>query len=305
MPGATCGFGRLFTRCVCVLVVLATCEKLWPSLSAQNLPDRDANPRQASAFYLGINIAVTTISALVQGRHNDASIERTLLAGVTGGTLMYAGQRIVGTGEPALRLAGVQAVAVGANVTRNVVAGVPPVSNLTLPVFPFYLTIQPAEPRVRLRLSTGAIVGIVSMSGHGRKFELAQSLYSGALVFSQDGQQVHCYDWDGDTCVTARVAQHQLGSVAYATDPQPSSRQRVLAHEFGHVTQDVRDVVLNAVPMSDYALGNSGGVGRFLARYIVIDAFLPLMAASELLGPPSFDHACRNRVVSTNARRMR
>jgi hypothetical protein len=132
------------------------------------------------------------------------------------------------------------------------------------------------------------------MSGHGRKLELAQSLYSGALVFSQNGEQLHCYDWDGDTCVIARVAQHQIGSVAYATQPHPAVRERILAHEFGHITQDVRDVVLNAVPMSDYALSHSGSVGRFLSNYIVIDAFLPLMAASDVLGPPGFDYACRN-----------
>jgi hypothetical protein len=275
-------------------VVLVACERLWPSLSAQNLPDRDLHARPASVFYLGINIAVATISAFVHGRHNDASIERTLLAGAAGGTLMYAGQRMVGTREPALRLAGVQTVAVGANVARNVASGARPVSSLTLPLFPFYLTIQPGQPRVRLRLSTAAVVGIINLSGHGRKFEFTQSLYSGALVFSQNGHQVHCYDWDGDTCMIARVAEHQIGSVAYATDPRPSNPERVLAHEFGHITQDVRDVVLNAVPMSDYVLGNSGSVGRFLANYIVIDVFLPLMAASDILGPPSFDHACRN-----------
>jgi hypothetical protein len=252
----------------------------------------DEQAQSAPAFYIGINIAVATISAWANGPTDHKSIVRALEGGVIGGTLMYVGQQIIRTREPALRFLGVQTVALGANLARNIGSGVAPTATLVLPLLPFYLTVQPKQRHVQLRVSAAALVGIANMSAHGRKLDMLQSLYSGALVFSQAGAQIHCYDWDGDTCLRARVAEHRIGSIAYAQDPQPLSQRAVIAHELGHVTQDVRDLLLYAVPVSDFVLRNSGKLGRALADYVVIDAFLPLMAASDIFGPPRFDEAC-------------
>jgi hypothetical protein len=249
--------------------------------------------KPAPVFYWSVNVGITALSAWLQGRGARTSVPRAVLAGAVGGSLMYAGQRVVGSAQPALRLLGVQTVALGANVARNTAQGVPALSDLTFPVFPFYVRVRPhADPAITVRVSTVALVSGIRMGTRYRRWpELGESLVSGGLVFRVPGSDLHCYLEDG-SCLVGRVGEHVFGAVAFAESPDPCSTGLVVAHELGHIAQDARDAVLHAIPASDTVLSRAGAVGRWLSRYLVVDGFLPLMAASWTVGSPPFDAAC-------------
>jgi hypothetical protein len=95
-----------------------------------------------------------------------------------------------------------------------------------------------------------------------------------------DAQEyLYCREHDGVGCVAEVPGQHVFGGVAFAT-----RGEACLSHEFGHVAQDIRDAVLFAVPASDYLLDHAGAPGRWLGRYLVLDAALPLMLVNSAAG---------------------
>jgi hypothetical protein len=252
-------------------------------------------PRPAAGFYWGVDVGVSALSALLRAHEANVSVKRAFLGGLAGGTLMYAGQRLVGTAAPAVRLVGLQTVALGAGIARNVGAGRAAFSDLTFPLFPFYVRIRPGETtRVSVRLSA---LGLISAARMGRAYRrwpsLGESLLGGAPVFTVPAGDIRCDAGGLTDCQIERLGEHSLGAVVYAEHPAPCSSRFVVAHEMGHVAQDVRDVVLFAVPASDLALAHAGRPGRWLSRYLVVDGFLPLMLASRAAGPPAFDEACR------------
>jgi hypothetical protein len=258
-------------------LALSAAVAVSPAVAAQQpggwLADR-------SATYLGVSVGAAMVSAWLQQR-GKPSVPRILAAGLVGGTTIYAGQRLVGTRDRRLRLAGLQLAAVGASMTNNIARHQPPLAELTLPFFPLYLRLN-AEPRLKLRVRVSALAvvsGIRLAATYGRGPHIGQWLASGAPVFAVPGDCLYCREHDGVGCVAEVTGQHVFGGVAYATDGDAC-----LCHEFGHVAQDVRDAVLFAVPASDYALGHTGAAGRWLSKYLVVDLALPLMLVNTGLG---------------------
>jgi hypothetical protein len=89
--------------------------------------------------YWGMNVGAAMVSAWLQNRGDPVSLPRILVAGLAGGTAVYAGQRLVGTHDRRLRLAGLELAAAGASVTGNIARRQAPLAELTLPFFPLYL----------------------------------------------------------------------------------------------------------------------------------------------------------------------
>jgi len=238
------------------------------------LPDR-------SATYWAIDVGAAVSSALLQSHGTEHRVLRVLAAGLAGGTLIYAGQRVIGSHDPRLRLPGLQLAAVGASISGNIARGRRPWSDLTLPLFPFYLRVR-TEPAVsvRVRLSTMAVVSGIRMAAtYHQAPDLLRSLESGAPVFAVPRERLQCCEYSGGSCTVELAGQHVFGAVAYATDGHAC-----LCHEFGHVAQDIRDAVLFAVPLSDLLLSRTGSVGRWLDRYLVLDGALPLMLLNNTVG---------------------
>lgn len=259
---------------------------------------QDARPRaHADApFYWSIDVGTATASALLHGRSRHVPVYRAVLAGVAGGSIMYAGQRMVGSGLPALRFAGLQTVAVGASLTRNLGSGEGPLGELTLPIFPAYLQVRPtSHPHVRVRASAVAIGGIVHTV---REFHVwpdwDESFIAGMPVFRVDRLRLGpCVEYDRfNRCIGGMIGHHVFGAIAYTSSNDVFSGRNVLTHELGHAAQDMRDAVLDAVPVSDAVLGRIPG-GRFLSRFVVLDFALPLSLISRVAGPPPVDPACK------------
>ncbi len=270
---------------------------------ANSLPShaQDARPRPRSdpPFYWGVDVGTATISSWVQGRFGKAGLPRVVLGGLAGGSLMYGGQRLIGTGLPGLRFVGLQTVAVGASVARNVGTGHAPWAELTFPVFPLYVQVRPVRPAgtapVRVRASAVALGGLVHTAREFHRWpDWKESLIAGMPVFSLPTARLDgCAEYDqAGRCIQGVVGHHVFGAVAYATEPEHFTARNVLTHELGHTAQDVRDAVLHAVPASDFVL-NSDPVGRVIARFLVIDVVLPLNILSRAAGPPTSDPGCR------------
>lgn len=256
-----------------------------------------AHVRCAPVFYWGVDVGTATVSGFVQGRTRHVSLRRVIAGGVAGGSLMYAGQRLVGTGEPALRFVGLQSVALGASVARNLGTGRGPLDELTFPVFPLYVQrVRGAEPEWGARLSLVAAAGVVRTV---REFKVwpdwRESLLAGLPVFQVPQSRLGTctsYGPRGE-CLGGMLGHHLLGALVYAGRPEQTTVQDILTHELGHSAQDIRDVVLHAVPASDFVLRRHP-LGRWLARFVVVDVALPLSFASRTVGPPAADPACRD-----------
>jgi hypothetical protein len=258
--------------------------------------DTNSRARSDPPLYWSVDVSTATVSAWLQGRFGKAGVARVLAGGVAGGTLMYGGQRLIGTGLPGLRLVGLQTVATGASVARNMGTGHPPWAELTFPLFPLYLQLRPAaRPHVSVRASLVGIGGIVHTAAEFHQWpDWRESLLAGMPVFAVPTTRLEgCQEYGrAGQCIQAVVGHHVFGAVAYATAPEQFSARNVLTHELGHAAQDVRDAVLHAVPASDFVL-RSDPVGRVLARFLVVDLVLPLNLISRAAGPPTGDPGCR------------
>ncbi len=252
--------------------------------------------RSDPAFYWSVDVGTATLSSWLQGRFGRVGAARALVGGLAGGSLMYGGQRLIGTGRPGLRFAGLQTVALGASVARNLGTGHPPWAELTFPVFPLYVQVHPTgSPHVSVRVSAVAIGGIVHTVHEFHQWpDWSESVLAGMPVFRVPGQKLQgCAEYDGaGRCLEAVVGHHVFGALAYAAGPEHYTPRNVLTHELGHAAQDVRDAVLHAVPASDFVL-RSDPVGRVLARFVVIDVVLPLNVLSHAAGPATSDPGCK------------
>lgn len=260
---------------------------------------QDARPRvRAEApFYWGVNVGTATASALLQGRLHRVPVTRAIVAGLAGGSVMYTGQRLVGTGEPSLRFAGLQTVAFGASLTRNLGTGRGPIDEVTFPIFPAYVQIRPAShPHVTVRASVVAIGGIVHTAREFHRWpDWRQSMLAGMPVFEVDRLRLGpCVQYDRfNRCIGGMIGHHVFGAITFTDRNDVFSGRNVLTHELGHAAQDVRDAVLHAVPVSDDVL-HALPIARTLSRFIVVDLALPLQFVSHLAGPPGVDPACRS-----------
>ena len=244
-----------------------------------------AGPRPV--LFWAVNTVTAMLSGWAQGRRAGAPVHRAAIGGLVGGTLMYAGQRLIGTGKPGLRVAGLETVAAGASVTRNIALGSGPLSDLTFVVFPFYIRMRPrGEDRLSVRLSAAALFSAIHAGiGYRTLPDLRESLLTGAPVFAVDGPVLECLS---PLCTVRVVGRHQFGAIAHATGGDDC-----LCHETIHLAQDIRDALLYAVPAGDLLLQHCGAPGRFLSRFIAVDGFLPLMFLNAGINGGRIDPACR------------
>lgn len=248
--------------------------------------------------YWGVNVLISGATAWLQGRPANEPVRHAIAAGLVGGSAIYAGQLVMTSGERALRLAGIELTAIGASATRNLARGDVPWSELTLPLYPLYFTVRPgSDDVVQVRLSALALGASLYMAGKYRTApDPLESLLTGAAVFPVAGERLHCYEYGRSACVAERLGQHLFGAIAYARDGLACS-----AHELAHLSQHTRDAVLYAVPASDQALGHLGAAGRWLRRFVVVDAFVPISALNltggDLFGCGAF-YECEARALT-------
>lgn len=217
------------------------------------------------------NVAVGAVSAGIRAVIAGEPVWPAVVGGGAGGAVMAAGFVMVGSGNDAMRFAGLQTVALGANVARNVGDGLPWDERLVFPVLPAYVEVRrdPDGGRsVQVRLSVTNVVGVVmAASADGAAWDVRESVLTGAPVFRVDGDRVS----------RGVRAMHRLGAVVYAGD-----HPDLLAEEAVHVGQYHRDSVLHAYTASETIL-RAHGAERVMG-WLSVDVFRPLFAVDVASG---------------------
>ena len=196
---------------------------------------------------------------------------------------MSAGMELIGTESRAARFAGLQLTAVGASVAREADAGGSLLSDVTLPIYPFYVRVQPqaAHPvTARLSAMSAARLLTVMTSASRPRVDWRETLVTGAPVLRSPQWRL-----PSSSCpppCAGSFAQHNAGLVIYSASAGTDyDLQRTLAHESVHLAQQTRDAVLAAIPASDAALERFGPGGRTLSRFLVLDVVMPLRFIDE------------------------
>jgi hypothetical protein len=237
----------------------------------------------AHARFLALNVAIGATASVARAVASGAPIRVALAKGLLGGSLMSAGMELIGTESRAARFAGLQLTAVGASVARNVDAGAPLLSDVTLPIYPFYVRVQPQAPHpVTARLSVMSTARLVTVmtSGSRPRVDWRETLVTGAPILRSPQWRL-----PSSSCPPpcgGSFAQHNAGLVIYSASAGTDyDLQRTLAHESVHLAQQTRDAVLAAIPASDAALERLGTGGRTISRFLVVDVVMPFRFIDE------------------------
>jgi hypothetical protein len=256
------------------------------------------------AFFLGTNVLVGGLSAFANSFFTAEGPDfGTILRGAAGGAITWGGQRLIGTGETALRLPGLEIAALGANVSRNAGERKPVLSDITLPFYPFYLRFRPESGRfVTVRVSAMALAGTAYAMANRDRFQASldwkESVLSGAPVFRSTSSWIYPFASDaapncrhGNGCDGAAAGVHRMGVTWYTTGGRSAAASHeILTHETIHLSQAWRDALLFALPANDAMLRRAGTVGDAITRFAVVDAFLPIAGMNALLAgtlPPT------------------
>jgi hypothetical protein len=239
--------------------------------------------RAAHARFLALNVAIGATASVAHALASGAPVRAALAKGLLGGSLMSGGMELVGTESRAARFAGLQLTAVGASVARNTDAGAGLFSDVTLPIYPFYIRVQPQAPRpvtARLSVMSAARLASVMTGGSRPRIDWTETFATGAPVLRSPKWRL-----PSSSCplpCDGAFAQHNAGVVVYSASAGTDyDLERSLAHESLHLAQQTRDAVLDAIPMSDAALGRLGAGGRLLSRFLVLDVLMPLRVIDE------------------------
>lgn len=247
--------------------------------SAQRV-ERD---QSAHVRYLALNVAIGATASMARAVIAGAPLHTAIAKGLFGGSLMSAGMELIGTESPSARFAGLQLAAVGASVVRNADRGAPLLSDITLPIYPFYVRVRPGASNpvtARVSVMSAARLATVLSSGHRPSVDWGATLATGAPVLRSPRWRL-----PSTTCpfpCEGSFAQHSAGVIVYSASAGTDyDLRRTLAHESLHIAQQTRDALLDAIPASDAALGRLGGTGRSLSRFLVVDLVMPLRAVDE------------------------
>lgn len=276
---------RRLSLCVCALALAVR-----PAAAQQRMIE-------SPGFYFGLNVVVAGASALTHSLlTSDAEPLHAFAKGALGGAVTFGGQQLVATREPALRFAGIQIAAAGSNVARNAGRGVGALSDVILPLPPFYARIRPGHEdpfTVRVSLLGATALGWALLEADRMQAHLdwKETLISGAPVFRSSSSWIYpargqrsaeCLH--GNPCPGGAAGLHWNGVTIYTTGGRTAGASRgILTHELIHLTQVNRDALLHAIPMSDAAMAFVGGPAGQIGRVFVLDAYLPLTGLNQLL----------------------
>jgi hypothetical protein len=253
---------------------------LVPGIASSQALERD---QAAHARYLALNVAIGATASVARAVASGTPVRVALAKGLLGGSLMSGGMELIGTESRSARFAGLQLTAVGASVARNADARAPLWSDITLPLYPFYVRVRPQASRpvtARLSVMSAARLASVMTSGSRPRVDWRETFATGAPVLSSPRWRLPSSSCPAP-CEGA-FAQHNAGVVVYSASAGTDyDLRRSLAHESLHLAQQTRDAVLDAIPMSDAALGRLGSGGRSLSRFLVLDVLMPLRVIDE------------------------
>lgn len=277
-------------------------------LAASPAGAQDGSIYNEPLTYGAINTGLGMLTAGVTAAIGGEPILAAVTGGALGGALNYAGLRMVGTGNPWVRTAGIQTVSIGSSVIRNAGLGDGHLSRFSLFLPPFLVEVAPADGwRVQPRVMVSSVQAIGCFAlGFGDVRVDTEQLRYGTVALQRPGYVV---GHGSGICASSStiptvMALHRSGILLLPDSwLAETTKRKIVAHETVHIAQRAREVVLFSVPISDAALDHVGGRwGAGIARWIVLDFVSPIEHVSGALGrlaPP--EHQWENRYLEREA----
>jgi len=237
-------------------------------------PRTQGRVSDSQAFYAIVNGAIGGVSAAVRAWHGHRSVRSALLGGTAGGLVTYGGMRMIGESTP-LRVPGLMLTGLGASLSRNAGAGVPPLSRVVLPMPLGSLELglgESVHARYRVSASSLLMTSYVALTRpSGASLDIGKSLASLTPVFmTRGGLRVL------GSSEHAAAAGQQFRRVIMLSEQSNKPLESVLRHEAVHVGQEARDEILFATDIGDALLARGGTIGRGLSRVMSLDVVHPL-----------------------------
>jgi len=261
-----------------VLAVLFGIQSLRPALALGQ-----ATARHEIAVF-GANALVGGLTAGFGSWARGGAFPRAFLNGAAGGSLQYAGKRLVSAPTPGAGLGGRLVGATGASMVRNGAMGHAPFHLVVIPVGPINLhwRTDPDSGGITARLHLGRTVFLARMLlKEDLRLDLGETLSAGAPVFQA-----------ADRVIEGRGGRDVGGMELWATvvlsDPDllpPFDRGHLLAHERVHVVQDDFLSIAWAGPIEDWALGRIPG-GAWVRRRAEIGGVYMLVGGAMMVSLP-------------------
>ncbi|MFL5386819.1 MAG: hypothetical protein ACJ8GN_30365 [Longimicrobiaceae bacterium] len=231
--------------------------------------------REPRAGRDGVSLAANAVlggaTAAVRARLHRRPVLRALAGGAAGGALTYAGKRISVERAWGAGLAGREVAALGTSLSANAAEGRGALDRLVLPAGPvrLYLATRGGGPLLRARVDLAALAAAAyAAASPGSRFDAAESLSSGAMVFRVRGGL-------GELAYEAR---HAAGVVQVRDGEDPARVARASAHERVHVIQYDQTFLLWAAP-AEAAVMERARWSRGLHRWADVGVNAPALAA--------------------------
>ena len=254
-----------------LVVALASLVPTHSQATQQSGADQTA-PRWRNAaaqmLDLSVNAGLGALTAGVRAKLGGRSFWPAFKQGVLGGTINYAGKRIIGTREPAFRLVGREVAALGASVVANGGEGRAPFAAAILPFGParFYV----GQPGVRVKLDLAGSIALVYTATHSHgHLDLGASLAAGTPILGN-------VTLDG-----VHQGGHIAGVIAHVGTV---ASRRTIAHELVHTAEYDFTFIAWGEP-AERALAPNVPAGRFIHRYFDLGANMTLWELGDWLVP--------------------
>lgn len=247
----------------------------WPvAARAQCAACNDHDPRgRGEALSLGANALIGGLTAGVRAHRAGRPFRGAFVRGAAGGTLVYAGKRVAAETFEGAGALGRPLAAVGSSVVHNAAEGRGALSRVVIPLGPLRLYVEPrARAPVHARVDAASVLAIAHAATRpGARFDAAQSLSSGAVVFMRDRGAL------------AGIAGQQAAGVLIVDRPAGSEvdtlhLRRVTAHERVHALQFDQGFLFWGAPAEAWLAERFPAI-RGIHRYVDFGIHVPAQAA--------------------------
>jgi hypothetical protein len=228
---------------------------------------RFAAPRWVGEFTsLSANGLIGGVTAGLVQHFRGGSFRDGFTRGALGGALVYAGKRVAAERFAGAGLLGRLVSAGGASAARNAGAGIPAFAQLTLPIGPVWLDVQPRARRIRARVDAAAVAWVVyGIAEPELALDAGETLSMGTPVFHTNNKLLKLR---GDSVHAAGVTNAGIIYLADIPAYGVETARRQAAHERIHVLQEDQLSIQWTDPAATWLAGRFPalrGVTRFLA----------------------------------------
>jgi hypothetical protein len=248
-------------------------------LSAQCRACDDHEPRLVGeALSLGANALIGGMTAGLQRAARGGSFRDAFVAGAAGGALTYGGKRVAAATFSGAGLLGREMAAVGTSMSWNAAEGRGALSRVVLPVGPVrvYVGADGAPVHAKVDAATVLAAGYAA-TRPGARFDAAESLSSGALVFERAGT-AEALGFNGMQTAGV-VTVRRPTEEPWPMDDPDLQVARITGHERVHVVQYDQAFLLWSAPAERW-LTRGAGWSRALHRWVDLGLNAPALAAA-------------------------